>query len=95
MSFKKVKNFVLNANGGTCTISNLLGQYILTSNQGAAIGDAAGMSFITITTNSAGCIAFTLCGGERYKQINVSVTAGSLILTNPNNCDTYMTLYQI
>ena len=95
MSFKKVKNFALNANGGTCTISNLLGQYILTSNQGAAIGDAAGMSFITITTNSAGCIAFILCGGERYKQINVSVTAGSLILTNPNNCDIYMNLYKI
>ena len=95
LRFKQVNHFRLNANGGTYTISNLLGQFILTSNQGGAIGDIAGMSFITITTYSAGCIALILCGGEKYKQITVSVTAGSLTLSNPNICDTYMTLYEI
>lgn len=94
MSLKKINYFRLDANGGTLTL-DLLGQYILTSSQGGAIKGATGMTFITITPYTDGCSALMLCGGDLYKQINISVTAGRLILTNQNVCDTYITLHQL
>ena len=95
MSLKKINHFKLGSDNGTYTISDLYGQYIIISNQGGAIGNIAGMSFAVITSYAGGCKAFTICGGDMYKHITISVEPGAITLTNPNGCDTYMSLYQI